>query len=139
MMKTHLKKAIVGAAVALTVGGGMLATAVPAEAGYRGYRHGYHGGYHYRHHRGNGAAVAAGLIGGLALGAIASNAYSYGYPGYRYAPAYGYGYAPVTYGYAPAAYGYAPATYGYGGCVVERRVRVNRFGERVVRDVQICR
>jgi hypothetical protein len=56
-----------------------------------------------------GGAVAAGIIGGLALGAIASAPYySYGY-----AP-YGYGYAP--YGYAPTYYGYygGPAYYGYG-------------------------
>ena len=84
-----------------------------------------------------GAAVAAGVIGGLAAGALiagAANAYnapsySYGYgaPAYGYgAPAYGYG-APVGYGYAyePAPvvsyrsrrvvsdYGYAPVS-GYG-------------------------
>jgi hypothetical protein len=60
-----------------------------------------------------GGAVAAGIIGGLALGAIASAPYySYGYPpAYGYAP---YGYAP--YGYAPTYYGYygGPAYYGYG-------------------------
>jgi hypothetical protein len=62
-----------------------------------------------------GGALAAGIIGGLALGAIASAPYSYGYgPGYGYAPyGYGYSYAPTYYGYygAPAYYGYAP--YGY--------------------------
>jgi hypothetical protein len=54
-----------------------------------------------------GAAVAAGVIGGLAAGALigaaASNAYAspyyggygYGYPAYGYAPAYSYGYAPA--------------------------------------------
>ena len=49
-----------------------------------------------------GGAFAAGIIGGLALGAIAS------------APYYSYGYAP--YGYAPYGYGYygAPVYYGYG-------------------------
>jgi hypothetical protein len=57
-----------------------------------------------------GGAVAAGVIGGLALGAIASAPYSYdGYgPSYGYAP---YGYAPPTY------YGYYGAPYygsGYG-------------------------
>ena len=57
-----------------------------------------------------GGAVAAGVIGGLALGAIASAPYAYyGYgPSYGYAP---YGYAPPTY------YGYYGAPYygsGYG-------------------------
>jgi hypothetical protein len=54
-----------------------------------------------------GAAVAAGVIGGLAAGALigaaASNAYAspyyggygYGYPAYGYVPAYSYGYAPA--------------------------------------------
>jgi hypothetical protein len=54
-----------------------------------------------------GAAVAAGVIGGLAAGALigaaASNAYAA--PGY-----YGYGYAPGYYGYSPSSYGYG---YGY--------------------------
>jgi hypothetical protein len=48
-----------------------------------------------------GGAVAAGVIGGLALGALAAT------PGY-----YGYGYAPYHSGY-----GYAPTYYGYGGYV----------------------
>jgi hypothetical protein len=53
-----------------------------------------------------GGAVAAGVIGGLALGAIASAPYSY----YGYGPSYGY--APY-YGYAPTYYGYYGAPY-YG-------------------------
>ncbi len=91
--------------------------------GYYGPRYGYRG---YRGYRNNGGAVAAGLIGGLALGAIAANSYNYNY-----------GYAPVSYDYAPS-YGYAPVSYGYGGCTIERRVRINRFGERVIRDVEVC-
>lgn len=62
--------------------------------------------------RRHGGAVAAGVIGGLAAGALigaaASNVYA--------APAYGYGYGPVGYGYAPVTYGYggyAPVEYGY--------------------------
>src|SRR6266404_4725281 len=64
-----------------------------------------------------GAGIAAGVIGG----ALASQAYGYGYPAYGYGygyPAYGYGYSAYGYGY-PAysygypAYGYAPAYYGY--------------------------
>ncbi len=146
MSKSTLKKAVIGAAAALTIGGGMLATSAPASAQVvvSGYRHvgghHYYGhrpyyGYRHSYRRNNGAAVAAGLIGGLALGALAAN--SYGYGGYGgYAPVtygYGYGYAPVRRHY------YAPVSYGYGGCFIERRVRINRFGERVIRDVQVCR
>jgi hypothetical protein len=57
-----------------------------------------------------GGPFAAGIIGGLALGAIASA--PYGYAPYGYAP-YGYGYAP--YGYAPSYYGYYGGGYGYYG------------------------
>lgn len=112
--------------------GGYVASPRYYGGGYRNYGYGYGGGYRavgYRNYgygygyrpryRNNGGAIAAGLIGGLALGAIASNSYNYGY-----APSYGYGYAPVS--------------YGYGGCTIERRVRINRFGERVIRDVQVC-
>ena len=51
-------------------------------------------------------------------GALASQAYGYGYPVYGYSygyPAYGYsayGYAPAYYGYAPRRY-YARRYYGY--------------------------
>jgi hypothetical protein len=152
MSKSTFKKAMIGAAAALTIGGGMLATSAPASAQVvvSGYRHvgghHYYGhrpyyGYRHSYRRNNGAAVAAGLIGGLALGAIAANSYNYGGYGYGgYAPVtYGYGYAPVR-RYVPARhYGYAPVSYGYGDCFIERRIRVNRFGERVVRDVQVCR
>jgi hypothetical protein len=159
MSKFILKSALIGAAAVATLGAGLTTTSTPAQAqnvifkgghggfvgghrgfvGHRGYvghrgfvgHRGYYGprygyGYGYRPYRNNGGAVAAGLIGGLALGAIASNSYNYGY-------------APVGYGYAPSyGYGYAPVSYGYGGCTIERRVRVNRFGERVIRDVQVC-
>jgi hypothetical protein len=47
-----------------------------------------------------GGALAAGIIGGLALGAIASSPYRYSY---GYAP--GYAYAPTYYGYGYPAYG----------------------------------
>ena len=108
----YLKKVVVGAAAALTMGGALLTSSAPAEAspwrGYSGYRHvGYYGyrPYHYR----RGPAVAAGLIGGLALGAIA------------------------------AQHAYATPVYYGGRCWIERRVRVNRWGERVVRNVKLCR
>lgn len=74
---TFVRKTITGAVAALTIGASLAATATDASAGWRG-RH---------HHRGGwGAPVAAGVIGGLALGALAANA------GPRY---YGAPYAPA--------------------------------------------
>jgi len=69
-----------------------------------------------------GGAVAAGVIGGLALGAIASAPYySYGYaPGYAYAPGY-YGYYGYR-GYDPAIDGPPYSAYAYRNptqCYVE--------------------
>lgn len=98
----------------------------PYRGGYRGA---YYGGRHaYGYRRGwrgdTGAAVAAGLIGGLALGAIASAPY-YGHP------------APV-YGHRPVYYGGARYKRHYRDCFVERRVRYNRYGERIIRRVRVC-
>ena len=116
------KKFIAGGLAALTLAAGLGAAPAPAEAGYRGYGYGYSGRVYHRDRPNYGGAVAAGVIGGLALGALAATAAR---------PAYGYG--------APA-YGYAEPSYGYGPeCFVERRRRVNRFGEVVVRDVEVCR
>ena len=64
---------------------------------------GYGGGWRRPYY--GGGALAAGLIGGLALGTLAASAgsyYGYGYPSYYG----GYGYYPSSY-YAPA-YGYSP-------------------------------
>jgi hypothetical protein len=58
---TFSTKTLTSALAALTLGGAVLATSAPAEAGW-GYRH-----------RGYGGAVAAGVIGGLAIGAIAAS------------------------------------------------------------------
>ena len=85
---------------------------------YGGYRSVYYGprryyGYPYRsYRRSNGGAVVAGLIGGLALGPIASAAAN----PYYYAPAY-----------------YAPPR-----CFFERRRIVTPYGRVVVRRVQTC-
>ena len=87
------------------------AIAVPSQAEAR-----------YRH----GGAVAAGVVGGLALGAIAAGAY--GGPGY-----YGYGYGP-GYAYAPA-----PVYYGaYGpGCTIRRERVWDGYGW-IIRRVRVC-
>ena len=73
-----IKSKIVGGAAALALAAGLTA-AVPNEAAAQ-WRH--HGGWH---HGWRGPGVAAGVVGGLALGALAAGAAnSY------YAPAYGY-------------------------------------------------
>ena len=106
-------KLIAATAAALTIGAATFATSSDADA-------------QWRRHRGNaGAAVAAGVIGGLALGAIASSAAQPRYyDGYGYgAPAYGspyYGspsYAEPYETYAEPVYE-APRyayPYAYGG------------------------
>ena len=105
-MTTILKRTISGALAAATLG--LTVAATPASAGYWGPGWGWH------HHGGwGGGAVAAGVIGGLALGAIAANsAYPGGYGGYG--------------GYYPAypAYGYG----GYGGCYIQRQPVYDPYG-----------
>ena len=64
---TRFRKTIAASLAALTVGGAVLATsASPAAAWGYGYHHGW-----------GGAGLAAGLIGGLAVGAIAASANPY--------------------------------------------------------------
>jgi hypothetical protein len=93
-------------------GGGYRRAYYGPRYGYYGY---YGGGYPYGYYRRSydgGGAVVAGLIGGLALGAIANAATQ---PYYR-----------------PAAY---PA---YSRCFFERRRIVTRNGNAVVRRVRTC-
>ncbi len=104
---------IAAAAAAALVIGAAVAPA-PAEAGWRG--------------RNYGGAVAAGVIGGLALGALAAGAAR---------PAYGYAPAPVY--AAPPAYGYAPVYDRYQPVcrVVRERVQVDPWTVQV-RKYRIC-
>ncbi len=78
-----MKKFLTGALAALTMGGALAATAVPASA------YPFHGGYGYRGGWGPGGVAAAGLIGLAAGAALAPHYYA---PGY-YAPSY-YAYGP---------------------------------------------
>jgi hypothetical protein len=77
-----------------------------------------------------GCGVAAGVIGGIAAGAIIAGAASSSYygPGYGYAPGYaydsGYGYAP-GYAYGPAYYGGGYGYY-YGGATCGDRTSRSR-------------
>ena len=118
MASSKAKKVFVAGVCAATLSGGFVSMTTPAEAQYRGYSRGYHPGYAYRHHRrGNrGAAVAAGVVGGLALGALAAGAAR---------PAY-----------AAPAYGVAPA---YGeDCYVARRRYVDAWGRTIIRRETVC-
>ena len=97
MTKTRMLTALAAAA---TLGLAAVATPQPAEA---------------RH----GGAIAAGVIGGLAIGALIGSAASAPY----------YAYAPGYYG-GPANYG------GYGGCYWTRQRFWDGWGWRV-RRVQV--
>ncbi len=69
----------------------------------------------------DGGAVAAGVVGGLAAGAIIGSAAANG--GYYRGPGYyqDYGYQPV-----------------YGGCHTERQEVVDGYGRVHVRRVRVC-
>jgi hypothetical protein len=102
------KKILIAGLCAATLGGSMVSFSDSAEA---------------RHRRGHGAAIAAGVVGGLALGAIAAGAASNAYA------------APVAPGYAYPAYG-RPA---YGGeCYEVRRRYVDDWGRRFTRRETVC-
>lgn len=122
-----MKKSLTAAMAALTFGGAVAATAVPAEA--RDYGHRYYRSYDRHHGSNTGAAVAAGVV-GLALGAaLASSSHNdrdYGY-GYNRSYSYGRGYYDNGYGYYPR-----------GGYVYERPYRVCE-SERWVYDPYIGR
>jgi hypothetical protein len=109
-----VKKTILGGLAALTIGVGVAATSTTADAQVfygPGYRYGYYGGYWpgYRYRPYNGGAVAAGLVGGLALGALAAT--------------------------AAQPYYAAPA---YGRCWIERRRVADAWGNLYVRPVRVC-
>jgi hypothetical protein len=92
-MTSMLRKAAIGAIAALTLSAGITATATPAAAqgwhGYGWHGYGWHGGWHgggwgwrrgwgWSDGWGWGGPVAAGVITGLAAGALAGSAFAYG-------------------------------------------------------------
>lgn len=102
-----MRKILTGAMAALTLGGGIAATAVPAQAeGWRGGG-GHHDGGGWRG-GGAGPAIFAGVA-GLAIGAALADSHR----------GYGYGYGPAYYGYYDGPYDY---DYGYRTCFGRTRV-----------------
>jgi hypothetical protein len=117
-LQSGMKKALVVTLAIATVGGAMLASTSDAEAQYR-YRRGY------------GAPVAAGIIGGIAAGALIAGAArpAYGYSNSYYA-------APRHYGYSQSAY--EPVYEEAPACYVQRRkVWIDDF-RYTYRRVRVC-
>ena len=114
-----MKKTLTAVAAAALVAAATIAPD-PAEA-RRGHR---------------GGAIAAGVIGGIAAGAIIAGAgRHYGYGPYYGGYGGGYGYGP-GYGYGGGYY--APAYYDYGpGCVIRRQRVWDGYGYRI-RRVRVC-
>jgi hypothetical protein len=79
--------------------------------------------YYHRHHHGNGGAVAAGVLGGLAVGALAAGA----------ARPYGYGYPARGYGY-----GNGDPGYGYSECYITRQRVIDEWGYSHWQRVRVC-
>jgi hypothetical protein len=107
---------IAALAAAAVLGGSMVTMPATAQAGASTGTWKYYGGrgpYAYRHRGSNwGPAVAAGAVGGLALGALAAR------------PAYGYGY-------------YDGGYYG-GDCYWTRQRVIDAWGYPHWRRVQVC-
>ncbi|MBM3608798.1 MAG: hypothetical protein FJX29_10185 [Alphaproteobacteria bacterium] len=94
-MKTY-RKALVPALAALVAATGLMVSVQSAEARWRGG--GYaHPGFVHKNHGWRGGPVAAGVLGGLALGAVSVHAARSRYydPGYGYQPDYAPAYAPA--------------------------------------------
>jgi hypothetical protein len=143
------KAILMAGLAALALGGAVLVSAAPAEAGastgrwrngmvagsagvgyygrqaYRPGGYGYRPSYGYHRSRNRGGAVAAGVIGGLALGALAASP-SYAYPAY---PAY-----PVA---SPGYYG-GTTVYEAPACYTVRRRFVDDWGRTFVRRERVC-
>ena len=119
-MTLSFKKAIAVSLAALTLSATTIAPAFARGGFHGGYGYrggGYHGGYGgYRGYgrRNFGPGLAAGVIGGLAFGALAAGAYGYGN-------------------------GYYGGGYGYSGCYLQRRAVYGYYGEYAgTRLVRVC-
>jgi hypothetical protein len=137
-MSVSMKKIVASSLAGVTLCAGLVA-AVPADAQGYGYRDGRRGPVyvqrHYRgpvyvqrHRRDAGAAVAAGVVGGLALGALAATAAR---------PAYGGPYLAPVQDYAPAPYAYE-APIEERRCYTVRRKFVDEFGDETISRRRVC-
>lgn len=105
-MTSFLNKTLVAGAAVLMLAGAVATTTAPAEAR-------------------NGGAIAAGVLGGLAVGAIAGSAAANSNAGYGYNNGY-------------PAYAAPAPVYG-GGCYFERRPVYDDDGEMIGhRRVRVC-
>ncbi|MGZ5508603.1 MAG: hypothetical protein ACXWKH_19695 [Limisphaerales bacterium] len=105
-----MRKILTAVAAAVILATAAVSTSTPAEASWRG------------------GGVAAGIVGGLAAGALIAGA--------ARGPYYGYG--PGYYGYAPAPVYYGPG-YAYGPpCFWQRQRFWDGYGWRL-RRVWVCR
>ncbi len=137
---SRVKKALLGGLALATISTG--ATFVSVGSAEAQWRPRAAHGYGYRPHRGfRGGAVAAGIIGGIAAGALIAGATQPAYAapsyGYGYAPAYGHGYAPA-YSYSQPTY-YQPAYESYQPSCYFKKVRqVVDYDTIVIRRVRVC-
>jgi hypothetical protein len=132
-------------AVAVVSTGFTAVSATSAEAQWRP-RPAYGNGY--RPYRGNrGGAVAAGIIGGIAAGALIAGAsrpaYAYSAPSYDYGyaqqPAYSYGYAQPQYAYAQPVYNSYAEHHYQPTCYFKKVRQVVDYDTVVIRRVRVCR
>lgn len=117
-MPAHGTMKVASAAVILA--GSLISAPAPvlAKPGYYAGRHYAAGPRPYRRHGNRGAAAAAGIIGGLALGALAAGAARSEPRYYETYPAYG--------------------GYGYGGCYWTNQRVYDGWGYARWRRVQVC-
>ena len=123
---TAFRKTMTGAAVALAFAAPLAAFSTEASAGSRWRQHQHHS------HGGNWAGpLAAGIIGGIALGALAASSSRRSHV--EYAPSY-----YPSGGYYPAS-SYYEGDYGATTCVKERRPAYDDWGRFVgYQKVRVC-
>jgi hypothetical protein len=121
-----LRKTLTGAVAALAFAGPLALVSTEASANSRWRQN------HYRHGGNWAGPVAAGIIGGIALGALAASASRRSHADYATS------YYPAG-GYYPASGYYAADGYGAATCVKERRAAYDEWGRFVgYQKVRVC-